>query len=135
MLNPSIADAEQDDPTIRRCIGFAKRLGCGELIVLNLFAFRATKPKDLFKATDPVGPDNHTWITETVDSTKDLDPQINGIVICAWGAHGSYIGQDQTVLGWLELDGVTPYCLGKTKHGHPRHPLYLPADAKLQKML
>ena len=123
MLNPSTADAEEDDPTIRRCMNFAWSWGFNNLLVLNLFAYRATSPKDLKIASDPVGPNNKHYfkISSEVESDR---------VICAWGAHGSYRGQDKTVLGWLFDLGVTPMALKLTKCGHPGHPLYLPKTAK-----
>ena len=130
MLNPSTADANEDDPTIRRCMGYAIGWGYGELIVVNLFAYRATKPTELYSrlVEDPIGPENHHYVTSAVDQvTRQYleDPIPNGPTICAWGTHGSFMNQDQTVLGWIESAGVTPMCLQKTKAGHPSHPLYL----------
>ncbi len=122
MLNPSTADAEVDDPTIRKCIGFSQRWGCGELHVVNLFAVRATDPADMRKAEDPVGPDNHEWVCWAADK--------GNLVVCAWGTHGSYLGQDLTVLGWIE-DLCKPMALGMTRDGHPKHPLYVPCNAEL----
>ncbi len=121
MLNPSTADGDVDDPTIRRCVGFAKSWGYGWLSVVNLFAYRATDPKELFKAGDAVhGPRNQEVIERAATHA--------GIIVCAWGAHKSADWQAETVRGWLH--GETLYALGFTKSGHPRHPLYLPADAK-----
>jgi hypothetical protein len=91
MLNPSRADAEIDDPTIHRVMGFARRWGCGELHVVNLFAFRATRPADLRKAADPVGPENRDRIRRAVAVAAD------GLVVCAWGTHGTFLGQDRSV--------------------------------------
>lgn len=125
MLNPSTADATNDDPTIRRCIGFAQQWGCGRLAVLNLFAFRATDPADLKRVEEPVGPENQDWFDRTLQADHD------GPVVCAWGVHGEHRGQDRVVLGWLETLGVEPLALGMTKHGHPRHPLYAPYSAEL----
>jgi hypothetical protein len=123
MLNPSTADGERDDPTIRRCVGFAKAWNFERLEVVNLFAYRATQPAELFalnSATDdPVGRENSEVIEDAA--------QRAGMIICAWGAHGGYLGQDETVLGWLE--NAKPYALGLTAQGHPRHPLYLPSKA------
>lgn len=114
-LNPSTADETQDDPTIRRCIGFAKRWGYGGLVMLNLFAYRSTDPRGLKVAADPVGPENdETLLRVTAEA---------GCVIAAWGAHGALFGRDAAVrrlLAHLTLDH-----LGLTKAGHPRHPLYL----------
>jgi len=130
MLNPSTADASENDPTIRRCINFAKNWDCGELIVVNLFAYRATDPKELrdrFTA-DPVGPDNHHYVTRAINrvmSADELFGEEPGPVVCAWGANGAYMNQNQTTLGWIEGENVTPMCLKRTKDGHPSHPLYL----------
>jgi hypothetical protein len=131
MLNPSTADHLVDDPTIRKCIGFCQRWGCGELNVVNLFAVRATDPADMRKASDPVGEDNHEWVRRAVDTTRDFhEPQDAGLVVCSWGTHGSYMDRDLTVLGWIE--GLCkPMALGLTRDGHPRHPLYVPYSAEL----
>ena len=109
----------QDDPTIRKCIGFARRWGCGKLTVLNLFAFRATKPPVMKKAADPVGPENKAWFERHFADVGD------GLVVCAWGVHGSHRGQDRVVLGWLDEFGISPQALAITKGGHPQHPLIL----------
>ena len=125
MLNPSTADGEIDDPTIRRCVGFAASLNYERLEVVNLFAHRATDPKALLAlrhTDDPVGFDNQRHIER---ATSDA-----GLVIAAWGAHGAHLGQDETVRGWVCQDGPL-HCLGKTAKGFPRHPLYLPANASL----
>lgn len=116
-LNPSTADAEQDDPTIRRCIGFAKDWGYGALLMGNLFAFRATNPIDMAAADDPVGPDNNLWLTELAECAD--------LIVVAWGAHTMASTRVQSV---IETLGDVK-CLGVTKHGHPRHPLYLPKTA------
>src|SRR4051794_12688875 len=126
MLNPSTADATNNDPTIRRCIGFARQWGCGRLAVLNLFAFRATHPADLKRAVEPVGVENRAWFERTL--SDDLS---DGPVVCGWGVHGEHMGQDLAVLGWLEAFGIRPFALGLTRDGHPKHPLYLPKAAEL----
>lgn len=118
-LNPSTATAEIDDPTIRRCIRFTKDWGYRHLVMLNVFAFRATDPSDMKRAFDPFGAENMAWIVET---SRDAD-----IVVAAWGTHGSFKGGDQYILS--DLRGLK--CLGKTKHGHPKHPLYIRADTQL----
>jgi hypothetical protein len=119
MLNPSTADATNDDPTIRRCLGFARRWGCKRLVVLNLFAVRATDPADMKRADDPVGPENPEWFDRTLRALVD------GPVVCAWGVHGAHLGRDQAVLGWLDGYDIKPLALGITREGHPKHPLYL----------
>lgn len=121
MLNPSTADATQDDPTIRRCISFARREDCGALRVINCFALRATKPADLFAADDPIGPENDRHI---LAASQDAD----GPIIAAWGAHGSYRDRAMDVMATLS---ERPWCLGLTAKGQPRHPLYVRGDAPL----
>lgn len=126
MLNPSTADANIDDPTIRRCIGFARSWECGQLIVVNLFAFRATKPAELYTARDPVGPENADYVRRAVDFADHH----GGKIICAWGSHGEYMDQDLTVLGWIiEECSKPPLALSVTKSKQPGHPLYLKADS------
>lgn len=120
MLNPSTADGEQDDPTIRRCVSFAQRWGCGELYVMNLFALRATDPKELLKHADRVGPDNDSWLKQ--------DHQFK-YTVAAWGVHGELDHRADAVVKLLE--GRAIYCLGITKDGHPRHPLYVRGDQPL----
>lgn len=124
MLNPSTADAVVDDPTIRRCIGFAEREDMGGIEVVNLFAFRATDPKDMKSAADPVGPENDTVIRQALMEAET--------VVCAWGAHGNHQGRSQAVLDLIRGEGHKPLSLGPlTKGGQPRHPLYLKADTPL----
>jgi hypothetical protein len=130
MLNPSVADAERDDPTIRRCVRFAEAWGCGGIVVVNLFAYRATDPKQLFKvfynpATvpgngDPIGPENDRHIRQAVEQCHP--------VVAAWGNHGVMMLRDEQVRRLLSDAGVSACCLGLTKGGHPRHPLYVRGD-------
>jgi len=120
MLNPSTADSLQDDPTIRRCIGFAEREGCTDLTVVNLFALRSTKPELLLTHPDPSGPENYGIVINSLD--------YHDVVIAAWGAHKL---PDTSLLEVLKKrSGI--YCLGKTKDGSPRHPLYLKKDQPLE---
>lgn len=123
MLNPSTADAVEDDPTIRRCINFAKREGCEYIEVVNLFAFRATDPKDMKAAADPVGPENDLVIRQALADVEK--------VVCAWGAHGSFMARDKVVLDIIHQAGHVPMALGVTQAGLPRHPLYLKNTAPL----
>jgi hypothetical protein len=118
MLNPSKATAELDDPTIRRCLGFAKREVCTSLTVVNLFALRSTDPKALLKAEDPVGIENDHHIQEQVLKHS------TGWIIAAWGAHPMAIKRAQHVIPMLG----DVHCLGTTKNGSPRHPLYVRSD-------
>lgn len=122
MLNPSTADAELDDPTIRRCLGFARALGGTGLAVVNLYAFRATQPADLWRTTDPVGPRNDATLTTFLDMARRYDFPI----IAAWGANARPDRVEQ-VMALRGADRFT--ALGTTKAGAPRHPLYLPKTA------
>lgn len=115
-LNPSTADETNDDPTIRRCIDFAKRWGFGELCMANLFAFRATQPRDMKAAADPVGPDNNRSLQTLADGAS--------IIIAAWGKDGTYQGRDKQVLKMLPR----LHCLKQNKDGTPAHPLYLKSE-------
>ncbi len=123
MLNPSTADAELDDPTIRRCKGFADRFQCGTLVVVNLFAFRATKPADLYKAADPIGPKNDNYLRKAL--------ALPGMKLCGWGANPTN-NRDIRIGALAAWADVNLMCLGKTKSGAPKHPLYLPALAPLE---
>ena len=120
LLNPSTADETNDDPTIRRCVGFAKEWGYGAVCITNLFAFRATDPSVMKGQLTPVGPEGDEWI---IKCAREAD-----VVVAAWGTHGAYNDRDNEVLGILK--GVKLSCLGVTKDGHPRHPLYLPKGLK-----
>ncbi len=113
MLNPSTADAFENDPTVRRCIGFAQSWGFTDLIVVNLFAIRETDSKKLSRFADPVGPDNNETLTDL--------PRCP--IICAWGAHPLAADRARFVLTVFEGDRL--FCLKRTAEGHPGHPLYL----------
>ena len=126
MLNPSTADARQDDATIRRCKAFTRVWGCGRLVVVNLFAFRATKPGDMKAAVDPVGPENDAAVFRAADEAS----YTGGKIVCAWGAHGKFKDRDKAVLAILERCEIEPVSLGENADGSPKHPLYLPGDAK-----
>lgn len=122
MLNPSTADAELDDPTIRRCKSFAATLGYSGIIVVNLYAYRATKPSDLWLHGDPVGPFNDAHLEWVVAGETD--------VVCAWGANAR---PDRVahVVALLRAAGARLTCLGTTLSGAPRHPLYVRGDQPL----
>ena len=125
MLNPSTADAELDDPTIRRCIGFARALGAPGILVVNLYAFRATKPADLWRAADPVGPHNDAILTSVLGGRGRP-------VIAAWGANARQDRVDRFLQLARNAGGRRELtALGVTKVGAPRHPLYLRGDAQL----
>lgn len=124
MLNPSIADAQQDDPTIRRCVGFARSFGFGALRVVNLYAYRATKPADLWLAKDRTGGDRNEDTLREVG----LRARHGDVLIAAWGAHAKAdrVAEVLALPGWDRLKA-----LGVTKSGAPRHPLYLSANSPL----
>lgn len=122
MLNPSTADAFQLDPTVRRCVGFARAWGGGALEVTNAFAFRATEPRTLKQVDDPVGPGNDDAI---VAAARAAD-----VVIVAWGVHATHRQREAEVRALLADARVVPFYLRLTKDGHPSHPLYLPADCE-----
>ena len=121
MLNPNRADASFNDPTITRCINFAKSWGYGRLEVVNLFAYRTPKPSLLKQAAEPIGKDNDRYILESVERCDR--------VILAWGNHGLWQKQDLYTLELLKNHNHL-YSLGITKRGCPRHPLYLRSTIK-----
>lgn len=135
MLNPSTADEHTDDPTIRRCLGFARRFGCSEMRVVNLYELRATSPRDLARVQEP---DRFEDDEETADGIIHLEASTVDLVIAAWGAslpHPEGLTRALHVRSLLRAatigSGGSLRCLGMTSEFHPRHPLYLPADAPL----
>jgi hypothetical protein len=124
MLNPSTADAARDDPTIRSCVHFTRQWGYGGLVVVNLFAWRATDPAELVAASDPVGPANDATIARYAMGRR---------IIAAWGSHGELLDRDCAVLEMLG-DRRRIACLGLTASGKPRHPLYSARDTVPQKI-
>ena len=122
-LNPSTADEKLDDPTVRRCIAYAKTWGYSALCMTNLFAFRATNPDDMMRANDPVGADNDQTLRECAGRNA-------GVIVAAWGVHGTFNGRaDQVRMMLPQL-----HYLRLTKDGHPSHPLYLPQNLTPQRM-
>jgi hypothetical protein len=119
-LNPSTADEQADDPTIRRCIDFAKRWGFDGLYMLNLFALRSTDPRGLDQVDDPVGPAND-------DAIAAVLAQVD-LAVAAWGVHGWRHDRDQRFVAQCQRE---LHCLGRTINGHPKHPLYLRATTEL----
>lgn len=117
-LNPSTADETEDDPTIRRCINFAKSWGYGGLCMTNLFAYRATEPSEMLGAEEPIGAENDPWLVEISKNA--------GVVVAAWGNHGGHLGRSRDVvqlipdLHYLKLNAT----------GEPGHPLYLKKTLK-----
>jgi len=114
LLNPSTADEERDDPTIRRCIGYAEKWGFGGVVILNLFSFRTYNPKEMREqgagANLPENDDFIRWFNRGSWET-----------VCAWGAHGNFLGRAHEVFPMIS----NPRCLSRTKDGEPSHPLYL----------
>lgn len=123
MLNPSTADADLDDPTIRRCISFARREGRGGIIVVNLYGLRATDPAQLKTAHNPIGPDNDGHVGDVARWAARVDVPI----LCAWGSHAAQARADR-ILRLIQYEGAKTVCLGITKGGHPKHPLYVHGD-------
>lgn len=112
-LNPSTADETNDDNTIRRCIDYVRRWGYGSLCMTNLFAFRATDPKVMIEAADPIGPENDRWLTEIFENAA--------LTVAAWGCYGKHLGRGHDVRRMLgDLHAIK-----FTVNGHPQHPLYL----------
>lgn len=120
MLNPSTATETIDDPTIRRCVGYAKTWGHDGVDIVNLFACRSTDPKAIPTFADPVGPLNDETILHVAKAAS--------VVVCGWGIHGAIANRGERVLDAMRVAGVAPYVLSLTKDGHPGHPLYLRKD-------
>ena len=121
MFNPSTADAELDDPTIRRCVGFSQRMRYGGLVVVNLFAVRSPDPMTVRQVSDPAGPDNDFWVRYWASKCP--------LTMAAWGFDGRVFNADRYML--RTLGEVAPFrvmCLGTTKGGDPRHPLFVRSD-------
>ena len=112
-LNPSIADEERDDPTLRRCIGYAMDWGFGAVVIGNLFAYRATRPAEMMKVSDPIGPQNDYWLMQLASEA--------GIIVAAWENGGSFRERASQLLDKLP----NLHILALNKSGQPSHPLYL----------
>ncbi len=117
MLNPSKATEVQNDPTVERCERRARALGFGAFQVTNIFAWRDTDPFAMRKAADPIGPANDAAILTGVDWAD--------LVIAAWGTHGAHLKRGPQMAEILHATGKPVYTLGLSKHGHPKHPLYI----------
>lgn len=120
-LNPSIADATIDDPTVKKCIAYAKHLGFGRISIGNLFAYICTEPAGMKEAKDPIGPENNEWLKRLANDSK--------LIIAMWGNHGKFMDRDKKV---IEL-GLELYCLKTTQKQQPHHILYLPYGLKPEK--
>ena len=131
MLNPSTADESVEDPTIRRCIGYARDWFFGGIWIANAFALRSTDPYALYATADQsyrIGPLND-WILEQLVAHQ---VEQGGPIVCAWGEHARKLYRDQRVLDIISRAGGQALCLHRTKGGAPGHPLYLRADAELR---
>lgn len=124
MLNPSKADAETDDNTIRKCIKFANRELCTKLTVVNLFALRATDPTELLDCDYPVGPDNIKHIRNQIDEHRSV-----GTIVAAWG-NNKATKKALGTINYIQDFGYDIYCLGQNQDGSPKHPLYRPDATK-----
>lgn len=137
MLNPSTADHRKDDATIRRCLAFMRREGMGKLMVVNLFTLRSKNPKDLLKAVDPVGPEADLSLQRAAVTAQNMNDAVR--VIFGWGSFSgpkwfrrSMQERIDIALAEFTKRNCTVYCLGTTKDGHPKHPLYIHGDTKLK---
>lgn len=117
MLNPSKATEIQNDPTVERCERRARSLGFGAFRVTNIFAWRDTDPFQMRKAKDPIGPQNDDAIQEGAGWADQI--------IAAWGTHGAHLGRGPQMETFLRDQSKPIYTLGLSKHGHPKHPLYI----------
>ncbi|MEO1349475.1 MAG: DUF1643 domain-containing protein [Cyanobacteria bacterium J06635_15] len=127
MLNPSTADHRCDDPTIRRCMGFAQAWGYGQLEVVNLFALKTPHPRQLSQSSQPIGAENDRYLLTAVEQAER--------VVMAWGNWGHLQGRDRAIFNLLDPYLSKCHCFGWTKANQPRHPLYLKRTAALQPVL
>ena len=119
-LNPSTADENQLDPTLRRIQGFSAAWGYTHFVMLNAFAFRATDPTDMKAAADPVGPDNDRWIRHWAGRVDR--------VMVGWGEHGAHLDRHAQVVALLDPEKT--FCLARNASGQPKHPLYVAQKTK-----
>lgn len=119
-LNPSTADETKDDPTVRRCKRIALDWGCRSLVMLNIFAWRSTDPKPLYQLDDPYGPENDATLLSWGRKAR--------FVVAAWGTHGALRERGHEVTRNFYEAGIPLQCLGITKEGFPKHPLYIKAS-------
>jgi hypothetical protein len=121
MLNPSTADEEKNDPTIRKCCEYTEAWGYKKLVVTNLFAFRSPTPASLYDKPfdEVVGPENNSYIIEIA--------KLAGLVVYAWGNHGALHGRGKSIISRLRPLDVQPHYLKLNNSGEPSHPLYLPS--------
>ncbi len=125
LMNPSTASETENDPTVARCCERARRQGYGGVIILNAFAFRATDPRVMLAANDPVGPLNDRVLFDNISMVAAA----GWPVILGWGQNGAHRGRDKDIWALLYEAGVQPMCLKVAANGQPVHPLYIPYDA------
>ena len=124
MLNPSTADEFANDPTVERCVRRAKSVEFGGLVVVNAFAWRSTDPNELYKVSDPAGPENDGFIATAA--------KVAGLMLCGWGTHVERVlpGRTAAVLRIISDAGGTPHALKINADGSPQHPLYVGYDVQ-----
>lgn len=119
-LNPSTADEAKNDPTVKRCVNRAQAAGFDGMVMLNLFGYRATDPREMKDFPEPVGLHNDDAISAVAEIAEKI--------VCCWGTHGRFKARDESVLGLLRPFSKKLCCLGLTVRGQPKHPLYLKSD-------
>jgi hypothetical protein len=134
LLNPSTADAEKDDMTVSKCVGFSKRWGYDAMIIVNLYAYRATKPEVLLEVEDPFGPANYSSVKRRIGDADLLVLGWSGAIekVNPSTRHWSKTLSRYNVEQVAKDNGLTPMCLGRTGLGHPRHPSRLGYDTPLE---
>lgn len=123
MLNPSIADEKFNDPSVERCQRRAIGLGYDSFIILNIFSYISTDPKNLLKVKDPIGLENNKYIIDTIKKNKKI--------ICAWGNNGKILDRGDFIIELLKKHKIKPKCFGVTISKQPKHPLYIAYSQKL----
>ncbi|PHR54656.1 MAG: hypothetical protein COA43_16235 [Robiginitomaculum sp.] len=128
MLNPSTADEVKNDPTVERCERRARMWGYGGSVVLNIFAYRATDPKDMRAHVDPIGPDNDEWLRKIARESAKAEGAAD--IVGGWGEHGAHMKRGEAVLEIFRQEGGRLSALKINASGHPAHPLYIAYSAK-----
>lgn len=128
LLNPSDADAIVNDPTARRCVGFAKTCGFRSLHIVNLYALKATRPVHLWEHIDPIGPENDGYLRAALERATSL----GGVVVAGWGTNAKDERVEQ-FRGMARMVGASVWSLGVNQGGSPKHPLYVRADRALER--